>query len=1131
MAAPTRNLYNAPAGSTGTTSYTPSMTTLASGSQVKDLIVLAIATDGNTTVELDNTSSENGWLWAVLPTGDGSGACKAGVAYFEVTSAGTVTNPTFTSSGSEAFSCQGFRIRGDGTNPVGVIAGTPTGASSTNPNPPSATSPAGDTVDIYSLCGFGGDGVTTSSAAPTNWGNHQTTTISNASNGCTVGSADRTLNAQASATAIDPGTFTRATEQWAAWHLLFYNNVQPALTQRAFRFYEEGTESGATAIAAENTNINRSASQPFHIRLGFQHTAGLSVNSRTLVLQRRVNGGGWSPVTGASTFAQTAASAGLTDSADTTQRLSSGSGSFVAGEIDDNNGQITDSQAASSFTEHLFSVVLLSTNTDGDVIEFRVVDNSFPAAVFTYTEIPAVTFQGPGSLSQDHFRFYNADGDEATATAIAAEDANITVPADTDIHLRLLLQETAGKIPNSPAGGVIQYSLNGGAYSNLSGNVTASPSGLTEAAVTTQRLAGGSGTFAAGRQEEDNGQVTGAINIPASGNTELVFSINLGAGLSDGDTVDFRFKYALTSLEAYGITPRATIGSGVPLVTAQDSTHAHSSDQATIAQKSTITPADATHGHSSDQASLSFKTTVTAQDSTHGHSSDQATIAQKSVLVAQDSTHSHTSNQSTVTYTPLTIVGQDSTHVHTSDQASLAFKAAITVQDSTHAHSSDQATIATKSVLVPDDSTHTHLADQATIAFKAVIASQDSTHGHSSDQADIIDINIVGQDSTHALTSDQASIATQNVVVPDDSTHVTSSDQATLAFKAPVTAQDATHTHLADQATLTTANILVPQDSTHSVSSDQATIAVQFAIIGEDSTHGVTSDEASVLVSGAVNVHDSTHNLTSDQANLVFNPFILVDDSAHVTFSDEATITTKSAITSEDSTHLLTSDQATIAAKSAITAQDSLHSVDSDQATLSASGQIQAQDATHSLTSDQAAIAAFFAVAPQDSIHVHLADQATVSVSDVIGVDDATHGVSSDQSTIVVFYGITPNDATHGHFSDQVVIAFQVPVTPEDAFHIVTSDQADVTFGVILQPQDATHIHLADQALVGSLVTVIADDSFHGHTADIAVMFIIEGVGENILVAPPAGVLIARANNALSAPERGGLVAPKKENL
>lgn len=41
--------------------------------------------------------------------------------------------------------------------------------------------------------------------------------------------------------------------------------------QNSFRFYEDGTESGATAIDAQNTDISRGAEDPFQLRVGTQY--------------------------------------------------------------------------------------------------------------------------------------------------------------------------------------------------------------------------------------------------------------------------------------------------------------------------------------------------------------------------------------------------------------------------------------------------------------------------------------------------------------------------------------------------------------------------------------------------------------------------------------------------------------------------------------------------------------------------------------------------------------------------------------------------------------------------------------------------------------------------------------------
>lgn len=149
-----------------------------------------------------------------------------------------------------------------------------------------------------------------------------------------------------------------------------------------FRFYEDGTESGSTPIAAESTNITgRSvdSDSKVHIRYRIQETAGKSgATTDDYNLQFQINAGGFANVTTSSTGVQVDTASSLTDGSATTNRatngLTDGTGVFVASQQEEGDGQITNFQlTASNFTEAVWATKLVSTAlNNGDVIQFRI---------------------------------------------------------------------------------------------------------------------------------------------------------------------------------------------------------------------------------------------------------------------------------------------------------------------------------------------------------------------------------------------------------------------------------------------------------------------------------------------------------------------------------------------------------------------------------------------------------------------------------------------------------------------------------------------------------------------------------------------------------------------------------------
>ena len=167
-------------------------------------------------------------------------------------------------------------------------------------------------------------------------------------------------------------------------------------SQNAFRFYEDGTESGSSAIAVQNTNINRSVNtdSKVHLRVLIQETGGVAgASTDDWQLQYSFNGGAYANVTTSSTYVKADSASTLSDGGATTNRgtdgITDGSGSFVAGEQSE-TGLITDHQlTASNFTEHVYALVLVANDVaNGNTLDFRVLLNG---STITYSVTPRIT--------------------------------------------------------------------------------------------------------------------------------------------------------------------------------------------------------------------------------------------------------------------------------------------------------------------------------------------------------------------------------------------------------------------------------------------------------------------------------------------------------------------------------------------------------------------------------------------------------------------------------------------------------------------------------------------------------------------------------------------------------------------
>lgn len=263
MAAPLRNLFSAIAGSSGATTFTPDVSALAAGALAGDLVVIPLSADGNPTISLSAGSLAAGWaIGAQQP--DATNACRATHLRFPVVADGTVPNPTVNCTVSEAIALHGIRIRPSAAGrQIVVLASTHATGSSTNPNPPALANGSGAARDILYVALWGGDANVASTAVASPYANHQSATISNAANGCAIGSADRTVNAVASNASEDPPVFTRATEQWVSYTLGFYD-VAPAEVQ--------GTSSTAfgalEGVVTASVQVTAAGSSAFGAMLG-----------------------------------------------------------------------------------------------------------------------------------------------------------------------------------------------------------------------------------------------------------------------------------------------------------------------------------------------------------------------------------------------------------------------------------------------------------------------------------------------------------------------------------------------------------------------------------------------------------------------------------------------------------------------------------------------------------------------------------------------------------------------------------------------------------------------------------------------------------------------------------------------
>ena len=168
----------------------------------------------------------------------------------------------------------------------------------------------------------------------------------------------------------------------------------PSITQAAYRFYDEaGTESGSTALAAQDTAITADLNAGVgygQLRVRLQSTTAVAVPATddfTLQWEKNASGS-WTNIPGGAVLGYDAA--GLTEAQATTNRLTGGTGSFVAGKVAEDGVVDNLGWTANNYTELVFSLRISgATLANADVLRFRVVRNGATTGM-TYTATPTI---------------------------------------------------------------------------------------------------------------------------------------------------------------------------------------------------------------------------------------------------------------------------------------------------------------------------------------------------------------------------------------------------------------------------------------------------------------------------------------------------------------------------------------------------------------------------------------------------------------------------------------------------------------------------------------------------------------------------------------------------------------------
>jgi len=330
--------------------------------------------------------------------------------------------------------------------------------------------------------------------------------------------------------------------------------------QKVFRFYEDGTEAGSTAIANQDTNITRNldgGDSSLLLRAMIQEqngdTAGPSTDDYPLYVKKGSGSyrllGSYSPI----------------DSYDFSNNDSSYS-------VDDSVFRQAVGQSFTGNGKQLKRIVVLLSKfgspTGNAVIKIYAHSGTYGtssiptgAALATSDNFDVSTLTG--SAAQTTFTF--SGGNQITLTngtyyIFAIEYTNGDGSNLIDIYSD---STSPGHSGNTLYFDTVDWIAESG--DDLVFEVLSDPiitgfnsSNLTDGNATTNRLTGGSGSFVAGKISED-GEVND-LQLTAANYTELLYAITLDASeLADGDTLDFRVYRNGSALDTYTVTPRITV--------------------------------------------------------------------------------------------------------------------------------------------------------------------------------------------------------------------------------------------------------------------------------------------------------------------------------------------------------------------------------------------------------------------------------------------------------------------------------------------------------------------------------------------------------------------------------------------
>lgn len=458
-------------------------------------------------------------------------------------------------------------------------------ADATTASDPTAFNPSGwdveDTlwvaVHVNGMTNASGAWAGTGATAPTNYSSLVRTAASDTS---TIGDVELAVAFRQNAVASeDAGTFS-GTDTSNARNSTLLIAVRPApnpaITQAAYRFYADGTESGSTALAAQDTapTVNVNTNPNLQLRVRLQETAGGSPPATDdWQLQYELNASG--------TWIAATSEVLLTDypvaNANATWPLGASNLGTTA------NAMSFMSGPTAGWALSKVGFRLLKTGSPTGLLSGQIwahsgtfgAAGSVPTGGSLYGSSDTIDIASlTGSLAWYYVNFspplgvaVNTPYFVGLATNQTASDSNFvqmsvdnTSPTYAGSGARRKLSDSTWQAEAEDAIFEV-YMITG--LLGTSAVIEFNSANLDNTAPSTNRLIGGTGTFVAGDVAEDG--VCNDFGWTANNFTEMVYGFQLvAANLSHGDTIRFRLlRNGATTSMTYSATPTINVTAAI----------------------------------------------------------------------------------------------------------------------------------------------------------------------------------------------------------------------------------------------------------------------------------------------------------------------------------------------------------------------------------------------------------------------------------------------------------------------------------------------------------------------------------------------------------------------------------------